>query len=223
MNPSWRDILVETLRGKSLHRILTNTACRSVTLSGKVIDLGARNDQSSYHRFFVREPDAELQYADLHAGAPNVVTIDLEQSFPLSDARFDHVILIHVLEHLLDGRRCLGECARITRPGGQLTAAVPFLYRVHPDPNDYFRYTEAALRAMLKEAGYRKVSIQPLGYGPVTAGVSQYARLFKLKPLVFLAIAAAILLDRLLNQLFPRNGNVRSDFHPLVYFVRALR
>jgi len=223
LNPPWRDLMTETLRGKSLHRILTNAACRSVMLSGKVIDLGARNEQSSYHRFFGRDPDAELQYADIDAGAPNVVKIDLEKPFPLPDARYDHVILIHVLEHLLEGRRCLRECARITRPGGQLTAAVPFLYRVHPDPGDYFRYTEAALRALLKEAGYREVVISPLGYGPVTAGVSQYARLLKLKPLVFLAIAVAILADRLLNRLFPCNANVRADFHPLVYFIRALR
>jgi len=53
--------------------------------------------------------DLESPLADLHFDV---------QRIPLPDASFDAVICNHLLEHVADDRRALGELHRILRPGG---------------------------------------------------------------------------------------------------------
>lgn len=53
--------------------------------------------------------DLESPLADLHFDV---------QRIPLADASFDVVICNHLLEHVADDRRALGELHRILRPGG---------------------------------------------------------------------------------------------------------
>ncbi len=53
--------------------------------------------------------DLESPLADMH--------FDVQQ-IPLQDESFDTVICNHILEHVVDDRRALGELHRILRPGG---------------------------------------------------------------------------------------------------------
>jgi SAM-dependent methyltransferase len=58
-----------------------------------------------------------------------VIECDLRGTFPFPDDYFDGVYHSHVLEHftLSDGRRFIGECRRVLKPGGVLRVAVPDL------------------------------------------------------------------------------------------------
>lgn len=44
---------------------------------------------------------------------------------PFADDEFDHVICIHVLEHILDDRLAIRELYRVTKPGGHAIIAIP--------------------------------------------------------------------------------------------------
>ena len=88
---------------------------------------------------------------------------DLNLGVPICEASCDTVILSDVLEHVYAHGRLVGEIARVLRPDGALMMNVPFLYRIHEEPNDHFRYTEFALRRMLGDAGLEVLSIQPIG------------------------------------------------------------
>lgn len=71
------------------------------------------------------------------ASCPNLfyVTADLDSlmamvkaditRIPFADAAFDVVLCNHVLEHVLDDRRALGEVYRVLRPGGWAILQVP--------------------------------------------------------------------------------------------------
>jgi SAM-dependent methyltransferase len=72
---------------------------------------------------------------------------------PLEE-RFDLVIAEHVLEHLPRPYAAARNVRAMLRPGGAFLVVTPFLYKVHPCPDDCTRWTETGLRHFLAEAGY---------------------------------------------------------------------
>ncbi|HEY1960012.1 MAG TPA: class I SAM-dependent methyltransferase, partial [Polyangiaceae bacterium] len=77
---------------------------------------------------------------------------------PLPDESFDTVMCIQVLEHTPKPQALLDDIARVLRPGGLLVISAPFSFRLHEEPNDYFRYTPHGLRKMLESAGLEVTS-----------------------------------------------------------------
>jgi SAM-dependent methyltransferase len=82
---------------------------------------------------------------------------------PVTTARADAVVCTELLEHVPDPVQVLAEAYRALRPGGRLILSVPFLGRIHSDPNDYQRYTARKLEQVLIQAGFVMVSIRPQG------------------------------------------------------------
>ncbi|MGI9202726.1 MAG: class I SAM-dependent methyltransferase [Woeseiaceae bacterium] len=91
---------------------------------------------------------------------------DLGQKLPLNDAAFDTTVLSDVLEHIPEPTVLWSEMARITKPGGKLLLNTPFLYCLHEQPHDYFRYSEHALRRYAGHHGFEIVSLQAIGGTP---------------------------------------------------------
>lgn len=102
----------------------------------------------------------------LHANPHIDVVADLNQPFPLPDAAFETVLCSDVLEHIAEPAAFLRETARVLAPGGKLILMVPFLYWVHEQPHDYFRYTEFALRRIAEASGLAVQTLEPYGGMP---------------------------------------------------------
>lgn len=92
--------------------------------------------------------------------------VDLNGPLPFGDGSFDTVLLIDVLEHIAKPDALIAELARVLRPGGALVAGMPFLYGLHEQPHDYYRYTEFALRRFCAEHGLTVVELEPYGGYP---------------------------------------------------------
>lgn len=210
-------LLTEMLKGKSLLRTLTNDWVSNLRIEGQGIDLGARNSKSSYFRFIQKSPDCKVLFTDLDPQEDKVIQIDLEKKLTLPENSQDFLLLMHVLEHLFDYQNCINESYRILKPGKQLIGCVPFLYQVHADPEDHFRYTQTSLQKILQKAGFQKVEIVSLGYGPFSTGVSQYAGVFKFKIIVFFITWCSILLDKFFQKIFPNNNRIKAENFPLAY------
>ena len=130
---------------------------------GTVVDLGCgtapyRNDILAYADEYVGV-DWDNSLHDIN---PDVVT-DLSKEFPFDDNYADTLISFQVLEHLPTPQFHLSECYRILKPGGALLLSVPFQWRVHEAPYDYFRYTRFGLEYMLNEAGFKDITIREMG------------------------------------------------------------
>jgi SAM-dependent methyltransferase len=67
---------------------------------------------------------------------------------------YDIALCSEVLEHVDDPMAALREIHRVLSDGGTLLLSVPFLSRLHNEPDDYFRYTEYGLRHMLGVTGF---------------------------------------------------------------------
>jgi SAM-dependent methyltransferase len=135
-----------------LHRFLAR-AGQAVAAGERVLDAGA--GRAPYRGLFAH---AHYETADFMAVkgkkyAPPDYVCDLA-SIPVEDARFDHVVLTQVLEHLPDPATVLAELHRVLKPGGTLWLTAPLFYAEHEKPYDFFRYTQFGLRHLLDSAGF---------------------------------------------------------------------
>lgn len=118
-----------------------------------VLDAGAGD--APYRKLFAH---AHYETADFVAvkgkkyAEPDYVC-DLAQ-IPVEDARFDHVVLTQVLEHIPEPATVLAELNRVLKPGGTLWLTAPLFYAEHERPYDFYRYTRYGLRHLLEAAGF---------------------------------------------------------------------
>lgn len=210
---------VPTLLRQAEHRALS-----TLELTGTVLDLGG-DARSDYRKIINGSPVFTTVNLDEKA-LPDILH-DLEKVLPVGDASYDHVLLINVLEHVYEYRQLLSEAARVVRPSGTVIIVVPFLFPVHPSPQDFWRFSGTALRKECEVAGLSVEEIVPLGSGVVAARYVMLDRLlpsvFRLfgywtaRPLVFLVDRLFTALARLLKKRYEP-----ADY-ALGYFVKAVR
>jgi SAM-dependent methyltransferase len=61
---------------------------------------------------------------------------------------FAHIECMSVLEHCRAPWLMAGNMERALEPGGTIFIAVPFVWRVHDYPDDYFRFTVSGVKAL---------------------------------------------------------------------------
>jgi SAM-dependent methyltransferase len=82
---------------------------------------------------------------------------------PFEDAEFDTVLSTQVLEHTPTPWVLFAEMSRLLKPGGTLIVTIPFSYRVHSEPYDFYRFTRYALASLAEANGLDVVDIRPRG------------------------------------------------------------
>lgn len=101
----------------------------------------------------------------LHAGHHIDVAADLNQRIGLPDEAFDTILSSSVLEHIWAHGTFWDEMVRTLRPGGKIILIVPFVYGLHEEPHDYFRWTRHALARACEERGLRVRELEAYGGG----------------------------------------------------------
>jgi SAM-dependent methyltransferase len=80
---------------------------------------------------------------------PNVDVIADGKALPFREGVFDAVVSEAVLEHVSQPEMVIEEIWRVTKPGGYVGVAVPFIQAYHASPHDYQRYTLMGLETAL--------------------------------------------------------------------------
>jgi SAM-dependent methyltransferase len=91
---------------------------------------------------------------------------DLTKPLPFPDGEFDTILLSDVLEHIPEPAGLWREMARVLRKDGCLIMNVPFLYWLHEQPHDYYRYTEFALRRFAELSAMKVLKLEAVGGAP---------------------------------------------------------
>ncbi len=91
---------------------------------------------------------------------------DLSSKIPVSDNSFDTIILSDVLEHIAEPENLWKEMSRILVTGGKVILSVPFYYSLHEVPNDYYRYTEYALKRFAQLTRFKILYLKSIGGAP---------------------------------------------------------
>lgn len=139
-------------------------------LKGRMIDIGC--GQKPYK-------DLLAPYITEHIGVDheytthNKMNIDLfgsAYSIPADNNSFDSAICTAVLEHLEEPELALQECYRTLKPGGVAVYSVPFIWPVHEEPRDFFRYSRYGLEYLFQKVGFEVVELKALSGFWVTFG-----------------------------------------------------
>lgn len=83
--------------------------------------------------------------------------LDLEQEIPSDIGKFDHIECLSVLEHARRPWLIAENLQRVMLPGATIHLAVPFVWRVHAYPSDYFRFTAEGVRTLFRDIDWRKL------------------------------------------------------------------
>lgn len=175
---------------------------------GRLLDVGCGNKPWAplFEGRVSRSIGIEMPGTPSRSGVIDVYASAL--ALPFRDASFDTVLSVEVLEHLPEPALALREAARVLAPGGALILCTPFLWHLHEEPHDYFRYTCHGLRYLAEQAGFRVERIDAMhGYWAQVAQRLAYVvfeglyfgRLcwWPLKALVMAIQIAGLALDRI--------------------------
>jgi len=197
-------------------------------LSGRVLDLGC--GVRPYEKDILKFADdyIGLDWFNTQHDLCADIVADLNNPLPLKSAIADSVVSFQVMEHLCEPQIMLNEAFRILKPGNMILIAVPFNWRVHEVPYDFFRYTCYGLKYMLKKAGFSEIVVQAVsGFWPMWCLKLNYqtTRLIRGPKYIRLVIRVLLMPFWFFNQII---GLVLDKFWPgeeetAGYFANAKR
>ncbi|GHU00580.1 hypothetical protein FACS1894154_09840 [Betaproteobacteria bacterium] len=135
-------------------------------ITGNVLDVGA--GQSPWRDWLpstARYQGIDVGYADefgMNNDHSDIIYYDGKE-MPLSEASFDCVLCIEVLEHAEDPQLLVSEIARVIKPQGVLLLSVPWSARQHHLPHDYHRFTQERLKILFAQNGFCDIDIRERG------------------------------------------------------------
>jgi SAM-dependent methyltransferase len=145
--------LVDVRRRSSPNRILEIG-------SGKPV--GDRYPYSMQHLF----PGTEFLCTDIVPDYGHTVVDVTRMQF---DNEFDLILCISVLEHVVKPSLAATRLTAALRDGGCAVVAVPFVYPLHDEPYDFWRFTEHGLREVLSP--FSSVEIRRRGPRKLPSGL----------------------------------------------------
>lgn len=97
---------------------------------------------------------------DMLPGEGVDIVQDLEHPLPIGQLlSFDHVECMSVLEHCERPWLVAANIERMMRSGASIFISVPFMWRVHAYPSDYWRITPRALGVLFPGVRWEKTAI----------------------------------------------------------------
>jgi len=155
----------------TVYRTLEYEMLRGMKFVGKTLDVGGGENNSYYHLLSF---EGCVESINIDPTILPTYIADLNDRIPLEDSTYDNVLSLNTLEHVISDVHALGEMLRVLKPGGLITIAVPFLYRVHGSPCDYNRHTAYWWEAKLAELGCdpETVVIDPIIWDMLGTGLA---------------------------------------------------
>ena len=134
---------------------------KSLPYEGGVIDLGCGTAPYKEHILKVADRYIGVDWENsLHDQSNVDVFANLCETLPFDNNYTDTVVSFQVMEPLSEPSFFLSECYRILKSGGIIFITVPFMWHVHEEPHDYFRYTRYGLEYLLKKTGFIDIEIK---------------------------------------------------------------
>lgn len=172
--PSWQRYrrLFGWSSSLSILRALEYEQLETWDFRGRVLDFGG-GENANYRDAMARwMRRAEYESVNIDSGISPTYLVAPGAALPVGDASFDMVVALNTLEHVYDVGFVLAEFARVLKPNGQVVMTVPFLFRMHGHPDDYFRGTPSWWGRTLAHHGFSTIEVNPLLWGAFSTGAA---------------------------------------------------
>ena len=125
-------------------------------LHGPYLEVGSKDYGSTQDLQAVLVNEGEYVRVDMEAGPRVDVVVDLTEPFDeidgrLGGRRFGTVFCLSVLEHCGQPFVMAGNLTRLVRPSGRVVVSVPFAWRFHAYPSDYWRFTHEGVKRLFPQ------------------------------------------------------------------------
>jgi SAM-dependent methyltransferase len=110
-------------------------------VSGPILEIGSKDygSTSSFRDIYPGNPYVGI---DMEAGKGVDEIVDLAAGVgPLPESHFALAVCCSVLEHVSKPWMMAENITRVVAPGGRLYMSVPWVWRYHAYPDDYFRFS----------------------------------------------------------------------------------
>lgn len=141
-------------------------------VNGPVLEIGSADANGNNVGFRAMYP-GEYVGLDMAPGKGVDVVADLSKDNPLPEGHFALAICCSVLEHVQDPWAMARNITKVLRPGGQLYMSVPWVWRYHAYPDDYWRFSWRGIQVLFPEIEWGE---------PMYSTTSTGAGLFKAEP-----------------------------------------
>ncbi|WP_157132299.1 class I SAM-dependent methyltransferase [Roseobacter sp. AzwK-3b] len=113
----------------------------------RLLSIGSGGEFGELARQYARRKQFEIIELDIDPNREPDIVADI-CDMNLSET-FDVVLVIEVLEHVLQPKSAIENLHEILNSGGRLIGSTPFIFPLHDEPNDHFRYTRHQILYLL--------------------------------------------------------------------------
>ena len=159
---------------RATHNLFLKKRLRINDLTGD-LGSGGKND---YNKFIFKNLNLVKSF-DFYKRNNDTIKINLEKNFNLKKYKLKNIIIFNVFEHIFEKEILLKSISKSLNKGGKLEIFVPFMYKYHDDPNDYYRFTHTYLKKFLEKNGF-KSKITLIGAGQFNVILEILFKYFKL-------------------------------------------
>ena len=174
MAKNTKNILIYHIHDKQLKEFA------SKYLKGRLIDIGCGT--KPYKQILASFVDEHIgvDHEDTFHDKSNIDLFGSAYKIPCADAFFNSAICTAVLEHLEEPEDALRECFRVLKHGGAAIYSVPFIWHLHEEPRDFFRFSKYGLKYLFEKVGFEILEIKALSGFWVTFGQLFVYNLYRL-------------------------------------------
>jgi SAM-dependent methyltransferase len=164
LNTNAKNILVQGIFQKNLLKFAKQY------FTGSLIDIGCgTKPYKNLLSPFVSEHTG-LDHKDSFHDQSNVDLFGTAYDIPCEDQSFDSALCSAVLEHLEEPELAIRECFRVLKPNGHAIYSIPFIWHLHEEPRDFYRYSKYGIRYLFEKSGFEIVELEALSGFWVTFG-----------------------------------------------------
>lgn len=154
---------------REFHNWLVNTLHEEVLfpaaaqyLHGRLIDIGCGTKPYFGQLSAKITEHVGVDHKGTQHDTSNVDLFGTAYAIPAENCSFDSALCTFVLEHLEEPEDALRECHRVLKPGGAAIYSVPFIWHLHEEPRDFYRFSKYVLAYLFHKTGFEIVEITAL-------------------------------------------------------------
>lgn len=144
---------------KSIFRFLKDCS-ELIDLPTPIFEFGSRRVQNKYPPLKTLFNNKTYVGFDNEIGENVDCTIDCQDLILIEDRSAGTIIATSLLEHVKEPLKAITEFKRILKSNGIIIITVPFNFKIHNYPADYWRFTPECLKENLKEFTFLDIQIR---------------------------------------------------------------